>query len=176
MKNLLTQRELRRKTDHKLEPRGLLLLLGFVGRAVGKWPAALLSGSPGPSCRRSNHRGLGPSRVAGLAALLFCPAEPSHWRCNVNKRQNRFGERKNDRLIGKKPPNPIGTKEENRCKKILIVVQSSGSIFHNQSFVAASSAWSYTTLFAVHLCGWWCIDLHYSICSPPLWPVVHRVR
>ena len=61
MKNLLTQWELRRKTDPKLEPRGLLLL-GFVAEAV-KWPAALPSGAAGPSRRRSNHRGSGPSGV-----------------------------------------------------------------------------------------------------------------
>ena len=59
MKNLLTQWELKKKTDPKLEPRGLLLF-GFVTEAV-KWPAALLSGATGPSRRRSNRRGSGPS-------------------------------------------------------------------------------------------------------------------
>ena len=75
MKNLLTQWELRRKTDHKLEPRGLLLL-GFLAEAV-KWPSALLPGAAGPSRRRSNHRGLGPSRVAGRAFILYCRTKPS---------------------------------------------------------------------------------------------------
>ena len=36
MKNLLTQWELKKKTDLKLEPRGLLLLLGFFARVAGR--------------------------------------------------------------------------------------------------------------------------------------------
>ena len=59
MKNLLTQWELRKKTNPKLEPQGLLLL-GFVTEAV-KWPAALLSGAAGPSRRSLNRRRSGPS-------------------------------------------------------------------------------------------------------------------
>ena len=49
----------------------------------------------------------------------------SHCKCNVNKRQDRFGGRKNNRLIGKKPPNLVETKKENQGRKDLIVVQSS---------------------------------------------------
>ena len=59
MKNVLTQWELRRKTDPKLEPRGLLLL-GFVVEAV-KFPATLPFSAVGPSRQRSNRRGSEPS-------------------------------------------------------------------------------------------------------------------
>ena len=83
-----------------------------------KWPAALSSSAGGPSCRRLSYRGLGPSKLELLGA--------SHRRCNVNKRHEYcFGGRKNNKLmIGKKPSNPTGTKEENRDRKILLVVQS----------------------------------------------------
>ena len=41
------------------------MLLGFLDRAVGGWPAAPLFGLliAGPSLRRPSHRGLGPSEV-----------------------------------------------------------------------------------------------------------------
>ena len=84
-------------------------LRGSVGLAVGlaiKWPAALPSSAAGPSHQRSS----------------YCRS--SHWRCDVNKRQGRFGRGKNDRLIDKKPPNPVGTEEENQGRKDLVVVQS----------------------------------------------------
>ena len=71
MKNVLTQWELRRKTDPKLEPRGLLLLLDFLARAVGRWPAALLLGAAGPSHRRLSHRRSGPSEVKLSYFLLL---------------------------------------------------------------------------------------------------------
>ena len=47
MKNLLTQWELKKKTDLKLEPQSLLLL-DFVAEAV-KWPVALPSDVAGLS-------------------------------------------------------------------------------------------------------------------------------
>ena len=62
MKNLLTQWELRRKTDPKLE-LSRLVLLGFLDRAIGVWPAALLFSVAGPSRRRSNHQGSEPSEL-----------------------------------------------------------------------------------------------------------------
>ena len=46
-------------------------------------------------------------------------------RCNVDKRRGRFSERKMDRLINEKPPNPMGNEEENRCRKLLVVDHSS---------------------------------------------------
>ena len=152
MKNLLTQWELRRKTDPKLKPWGLLLF-GFFAEAV-KWLAALLSGAARPSCWRLNYR--------GWPAALLCIVEPSHWRlkcrgsgpseleplgashcrCDVKKRREGcFRGRKNDRLmIGKKPPNPVGTEEENQGRKDLIVVQSS----------------------RINLCDQWCKELLHS--------------
>ena len=99
MKNLLTQWELRKKTDLKLEPRGLLLL-GFVTEAV-KWPAALPSSAAEPSCWRSNHCGSEPSEVA------------------VDERRGRFSKKKKDRSTDEKPPNPMGNEEENRYRKLL---------------------------------------------------------
>ena len=86
--------------------------------------------------------------MAGLALILRCGAESSeasHRRSDVNKRQGRFGGRKNDRLtigktIGKKPPNPAGTEEETRGRKDLVVVQSS----------------------RIHLCDQWCVELLHS--------------
>ena len=62
MKNLLTQWELRRKTDPKLE-FSRLVLLGFLDRAIGGWLAALLFSSAGPSRWRSNHQGSEPSGI-----------------------------------------------------------------------------------------------------------------
>ena len=70
----------------------------------------------------------------------------SHRRCDVNKRQGRFGGRKNDRLIGKKPPNPVGTKEENQCRKVLVVVQSSRINLWSRLVVRG------ITPFAIHHC------------------------
>ena len=64
--------------------------------------------------------------------------------------------RKNDRLIGKKPPNLVGTEEENQGRKVLVVVQTS---------VAASSAWSYNTPFAIHIAASdaWSYDTPFAI-------------
>ena len=64
----------------------------------------------------------------------------SHCGYNVNKKKGRFGGRKNDRLISKKPPNPVGTEEENQDRKDLIIVQSP----------------------RINLCGQWYIELFYS--------------
>ena len=69
-----------------------------------------------PSHWRSSYCG------SGLLKLELSGA--SHYRCNINKRQDCLGERKNNRLIGKKPPNLIGTEEENQGRKDLVVVQS----------------------------------------------------
>ena len=121
-------------------------LRGSVGLAVGlaiKWPAALPSSAAGPSRRRSSyrrsshrrssHRGSGPSesdyRESSYRRSTHRGSTHrglSHQRCDVNKRQGHFGGRKNDRLkIGKKPPNLVGTEEENQGRKDLVVVQSS---------------------------------------------------
>ena len=83
--------------------------------------AALLFGllTAGPSRQRSSHWS---SSHRGA----------SHRRCDVNKGQGRFGK-KNDRLIGKKPPNPVGTEEENQGRKDLVVVQSSKINLRGQS-------------------------------------------
>ena len=143
MKNLLTQWELRRRIDDywernteekiinkkppdpggvlkgkptpKLEPWGLLLL-GFFAKAV-KWPAVLLCAAK-PSHQRSNHCESGSLELESLRA--------SHCRCDINKRhEDCFGGKKNNRLIiGKKPPNSAGTEEENRGKKVFLLVQS----------------------------------------------------
>ena len=71
----------------------------------------------GSSHWKSSHCGSGPSELK--------PSGASHHRCDVNKRQGCFGGRKNNRLIGKKPPNLVGTEEKNHGRKVLIVVQSS---------------------------------------------------
>ena len=75
----------------------------------------------------------------------------SHCRCNISKRQGYFGGRKNDRLIGKKPPNPVGTKEDNQDRKDFIIVESP----------------------KINLCSQCCIELFHS--QSTLRPVVHRV-
>ena len=75
----------------------------------------------------------------------------SHRRCDVNKRQGCFGGKKNDRLIGKKLPNPVGTEEENQGRKNLIIIQSP----------------------RINLCGQWYIGLFHS--QSTLLPVVRRV-
>ena len=75
----------------------------------------------------------------------------SHCRCDINKRQGRFGGRKNDRLINKKPPNLVGTEEENQGRKDLIIVQSP----------------------RINLCGQWCIGLFHSQSTSR--PVIRRV-
>ena len=62
MKNLLTQWELKKKTDLKLE-LSRLVLLSFLDRAIGMWPAALLFSAAGPSRQRSNHQGSEPSEL-----------------------------------------------------------------------------------------------------------------
>ena len=129
MKNLLTQWELRRKTD--LQAKEVTMSCLLVPSAGSSRLPTLLFGIARPSRWRSNHRGSGP--------LELKPSGASHRRCDVNKRhENRFGGRKNNRLmIGKKPPNPAGTGEENRGRKDLVVVQSS----------------------RINLCDQWCIEL-----------------
>ena len=89
------------------------------------------------------------------------PSGASHRRCDVNKRQSRFGGRKNNRLISKKPPNPVGTEEENYSRKVLIVVQSSrinllsGPVVHGViTFYLQSTSRPVVhriTLFAIHI-------------------------
>ena len=130
------------------------MLLGFLDRAIGRWPAALPFGllTTGPSRRRSSHRGRAivgrGNRSLSHCGSSYCgsnhrwlsssggqaiqvkllrvnPLRVNHRKSDVNKRQGCFGRRKNNRLIGKKPPNPVGTEEENQCKKVLVVVQSS---------------------------------------------------
>ena len=128
MKNLLIQWELRRKTDLQAGEATISCL--FVLSAGSSRPRTLLFGTAGPSHRRSNHGGSGPSELEPSGASLR--------RCDVNERQGHFRGRKNDRLIiGKKPPNPVGTEEKNQGGKDLVVVQSS----------------------KINLCGQWCIEL-----------------
>ena len=108
------------------------MLLGFLDRAIGGWPAAFSFGAAGPSCWRfntikdwnyqeSSHHGLGPGDRAIVNRNYW---SSSHRSCNVIKRQGYLGGWKNDGLIGKKPPNLVGTEEENEGRKDLIVVQS----------------------------------------------------
>lgn len=73
MKNLLTSWELRRKTNPKLEPWGLLFL-SFFAKAVN-WPAARPFDTTKPSCQRSNHLELGPAKVVSYAFVHY-KAEP----------------------------------------------------------------------------------------------------
>ena len=101
--------------------------VGLVVSLVIKWPAALPSSAGGPSRQRlsycrSNHQRLS-YRGSGSSELE--PLGASHRRYDVNERhENCFGRRKNNRLmIGKKPPNLAGTEEENRDRKVLLVVQ-----------------------------------------------------
>ena len=91
------------------------MLLDFLDRAVSRWPAAFLFGllTTGLICCRLSYCGLGLSELKPLGA--------SYYRCNVNKRQDCFREKKNNRLIGKKPPNLVGTEEENQGRKDLVV-------------------------------------------------------
>ena len=113
MKNLLTQWKLRKKTDLQAGEATMSCLL--VPSAGSSRPPTFLFGTAGPSRQRLNHCGSGPSE--------FEPSGASHRKCDVNERQGHFGGKKNDRLmIGKKPPNPMGTEEENQSRKDLIVV------------------------------------------------------
>ena len=59
----------------------------------------------------------------------------SHQKYNVNKKQDHFGQKKNNKLIGKKPPNPVGIEEENQDRKDLVVVQSFKINLCNQWYV-----------------------------------------
>ena len=121
------------------------MLHGFSDRAIGGWPAALLFSAIGPSRQRSNHQGsellgvkLSWVRTSGGPAIIGRHHRSSSYcRYDVNKRQGCFGGRKNDRLIGKKSPNLMETKEENQGRKNLEVVQFS----------------------RINLCGQWCIKL-----------------
>ena len=123
-------------------------LRGSVDLAVGlaiKWPAALPSSTAGSSCQRLSYRRSRPlesdNRESSYCRSTHCRSTHrglSHRRCDVNKRQVHFRGKKNDRLmIGKKPPNPVGTEEENQGRKDLVVVQS----------------------FRINLCDQWCIEL-----------------
>ena len=104
-------------------PRFCLVLQGqAVGGRIIKGRNHRGSSHQELSHRRSNHQGLSHRRS-------------SHCECDVNKRQGRFGGRKNDRLIGKKPPNPVGTEEENQGRKDFVVVQSSKINFFDQRCV-----------------------------------------
>ena len=141
------------------------MLLGFLDKAIGGWPAALLFSAAGPSRWRSNYqrseplgvkplwigtsgaRAIRDWAIRGRAIKGWDYWSSSHRRCNVNKKQGHFGKRKNDRLIGKKPPNPVGTEEENQGRKDLVVVQS----------------------FRINLCGQWCVELfHLQSTSRPM--------
>ena len=138
--------------------RSRFCLRGSLGLAVGliiKWPAVLPSSAMGPSRQklsyrksshqRSSHRGSGLSE-SDYCESSYCKSTHrrsthrrlSHQRCDINKRQGHFGGRKNDKLmIGKKPPSPFRTEEENQGRKDLVVVQS----------------------FRINLCDQWCIEL-----------------
>ena len=131
-------------------------LRGSVGLAVGlaiKWPTALPSSAKEPRGRRlsyyrSSQRRLS-HRWSGLLESDHCESSYhrsthcrsthcglSHQRCNVNKRQGHFRRKKNGRLIiSKKPPNPVGTEEENQGRKDLIVVQFSKINFCDQWYI-----------------------------------------
>ena len=129
--------------------------VGLVFSLAIKWSATFPSSATRPSCRRSSyrrssyrrssHRGSEPFKSdyceSNYCRSTHCGSTHcglSYWRCNVNKRQGHFRGRKNDKLIiGKKPPNPVGTKEENQARKDLVVVQSS----------------------RINLCDQWCIEL-----------------
>ena len=128
--------------------RSRFCLRSSIGIAVGlaiKWPAALSFGTVGPSRWRSNHQGSEPSGVK-LSRVNLCWW--SRRRCNVNKRQSRFGGRKNDRLmINKKPPNPVEIEEENQSRTDLVVVQSFRIKLPSRLVVRRV-----ITLIAIHLC------------------------
>ena len=155
------------------------MLLGFLDRAVGGWRPRLslvlrgraiegraiagwaIIGRDHQSLSHcgSSHRGSGLLwvKLSQVKLLRVNPLRVNHrWlsyrRCDVNKRQGHFRGRKNDRLvIGKKPPNLVGTEEENQCKKDLVVVQSSRInlcgqwyvelLLHSQSTITAKDAW-----------------------------------
>ena len=105
-------------------------LRSSIGLAVSlaiKWLAAHPFSARGLSCQRSSYCKSSHWRLSycksGLLELESSGV--SHRRCDVNKRhENRFGGKKNNRLmIGKKPSNPARTEEENRSRKVLLVVQ-----------------------------------------------------
>ena len=146
--SLLSYPHLTRFVARLFAGRPRFRLRGSVGLAVGlaiKWPAALPSSAAGLSCRRLSYYGSGPLesdyRESNYCRSTHCESTHrglSYQRCNVNKRQGRFGGKKNDRLmISKKPPNPVGTEEENQGRKDLVVVQSS----------------------KINVCDQWCIEL-----------------
>ena len=90
--------------------RAFCLVYLLWGRAVGG------RANVGRDYQSSSHHGSRPSE--------FKPWGASHHRCNINKRQGYFGRKKNNRLIGKKPPNSAGIEEENQGRKDLVIVQS----------------------------------------------------
>ena len=102
-----------------------------MGLAIGlaiKWPAMLPSSVEGLSCWRSSYRRLSHRRSSHRRSELseLEPLGASHRGCDINKRhENRFGGRKNNRLmIGKKSLKLAGSEEENRGRKVLLIVQS----------------------------------------------------
>ena len=128
---LLSYPHLMRFVACSFASRPRFCLRSSLGLAVGlaiKWLAALPSSAGGPSCRKSSYRRSSHRRSShcGSEPSELEPSGASHRRCNVNKRyENCFGGKKNNRLmIGKKPPNPAGTEEKNRGRKVFLVVQS----------------------------------------------------
>ena len=78
----------------------------------------------------SSHQRLRPSWVkllqVKLSRVKLSRVKPSLVKLSKVKKQGRFRKTKNNRLIiGKKPPNLMGTEEENRDRKVLIVIQFS---------------------------------------------------
>ena len=123
--------------------RPFFRLRGSMGLVIGpaiKWPAALLSSAVEPSRQRLSYRRTSHRRSSYHGSkpleLDYCKSSYyrlthrrsthcglSYRRCDVNKRQDYFGGRKNERLmIDKKPPNPVGTEEENQVRNDLVVV------------------------------------------------------
>ena len=48
-----------------------------------------------------------------------------HQRCSIDEKRGRFSKRKKDRSNDEKPPNLMGDEEENRCRKLLVIVHFS---------------------------------------------------
>ena len=112
MKKLLTQWELRRKTDPNLELSRLVFLV-FLDRAIGGWLVALLFSATRSSCRSSSYcgRAIGGRAIIGRAIVgrdycesschessycesSYCGSNHcrlSCQRCSVNERRGRYG-------------------------------------------------------------------------------------
>ena len=137
-KNLLTQWEFQEENRRLSLSLGAYYFLALLLKPSSGWPHfRLVLRGQAVGSRAIIGQAIGGQVIVDWGIVGRDHWISSHCRCNVNKRQGCFGGRKNDRLIGIKPPNPVGTEKENQDRKDLVVVQSS----------------------RINLCGQWCVEL-----------------